>query len=200
MSVDFRIDSDFKAAQKLFGVRGHKRLRRATSRALNETASKTRAEAARKIAAALPLQKKIINRSISVRKARIGSLEALVVSVGRAKIPTIFTKPKPRQGKRGVRYTLDGRRRLIKSAFIQKMPHGHVGVFKRYGKGGKQPRDKDNNWHGLRIQEQTVDGIPSKFTSDEIEKAMDRDNFMSSEEAQGYGLIDNVLTHLPAQE
>jgi len=34
-------------------------------------------------------------------------------------------------------------------------------------------------------------------TLDKIEKDTDRDNFMSSTEAQEYGLIDNVLTRIP---
>lgn len=35
-------------------------------------------------------------------------------------------------------------------------------------------------------------------TYDEIERDTDRDNFMSAEEAQKYGLIDHVLTKLPS--
>ena len=34
-------------------------------------------------------------------------------------------------------------------------------------------------------------------TLEKIEKDTDRDNFMSSVEAQEYGLIDNVLERLP---
>ena len=34
-------------------------------------------------------------------------------------------------------------------------------------------------------------------TLDKLEQDTDRDNFMSAEEAQAYGLIDNVLDHLP---
>src|SRR5215813_10529071 len=35
-------------------------------------------------------------------------------------------------------------------------------------------------------------------TVDQIEKDCDRDNFMSSQEAQAYGLVDNVLERLPS--
>ena len=35
-------------------------------------------------------------------------------------------------------------------------------------------------------------------TLDKIEQDTDRDNFMSAEEAQAYGLIDSVLDHLPS--
>lgn len=35
-------------------------------------------------------------------------------------------------------------------------------------------------------------------TLDKIEQDTDRDNFMSAEEAKSYGLIDNILEHLPA--
>lgn len=34
-------------------------------------------------------------------------------------------------------------------------------------------------------------------TLDKIEQDTDRDNFMSAEEAKSYGLIDNILEHLP---
>ena len=34
-------------------------------------------------------------------------------------------------------------------------------------------------------------------TLDKIEQDTDRDNFMSAEEARSYGLIDNILEHLP---
>ena len=37
-------------------------------------------------------------------------------------------------------------------------------------------------------------------TLEQIESDTDRDNFMSSEEARDYGLIDNVLERLPVQE
>ncbi len=37
-------------------------------------------------------------------------------------------------------------------------------------------------------------------TLEQIEADTDRDNFMSSEEARDYGLIDNVLERLPVQE
>jgi len=37
-------------------------------------------------------------------------------------------------------------------------------------------------------------------TLEQIEADTDRDNFMSSEEARGYGLIDNVLERLPVQD
>lgn len=35
-------------------------------------------------------------------------------------------------------------------------------------------------------------------TLEDIERDTDRDNFMSSEEARAYGLIDNVLDKLPS--
>ena len=35
-------------------------------------------------------------------------------------------------------------------------------------------------------------------TQDQIVRDLDRDNFMSSEEAKAYGLIDNVLDKLPS--
>ena len=35
---------------------------------------------------------------------------------------------------------------------------------------------------------------------DTIEKAMDRDNFMSPEEAKAFGLIDEVVTHRPKED
>ena len=37
-------------------------------------------------------------------------------------------------------------------------------------------------------------------TLDKIEEDTDRDNFMTSEEAQHYGLIDKILEHIPSQE
>jgi ATP-dependent Clp protease protease subunit len=35
-------------------------------------------------------------------------------------------------------------------------------------------------------------------TLDQVERDTDRDNFMSAEEAKGYGLVDAVLEHVPA--
>ena len=37
-------------------------------------------------------------------------------------------------------------------------------------------------------------------TFEQIEADTDRDNFMSADEAKSYGLIDNVLTHLPPKD
>jgi len=39
--------------------------------------------------------------------------------------------------------------------------------------------------------------LPGRKSIDQIEKDCDRDNFMSSQEAKDYGLVDTVLERLP---
>lgn len=52
----------------------------------------------------------------------------------------------------------------------------------------------------LRIRE-NMNGLYAKYTgkkTEEIEKAMERDNFMTAEEAKAFGLIDEVFDRRPA--
>jgi ATP-dependent Clp protease protease subunit len=66
--------------------------------------------------------------------------------------------------------------------------------------GGFQGQASDIDIHAreiLKIREQ-LNVVLAKHTGQNVERIREdteRDNFMSGEEAQAYGLIDNVLTH-----
>lgn len=78
------------------------------------------------------------------------------------------------------------------------LPHSRVMIHQPLG--GFQGQASDIDIHAreiLKIREQ-LNVVLAKHTGQDVEKIREdteRDNFMSGEEAQAYGLIDNVLTH-----
>jgi ATP-dependent Clp protease protease subunit len=68
--------------------------------------------------------------------------------------------------------------------------------------GGFQGQASDIEIHAREILEvkARLHRITAERTGqslETIEKAMDRDNFMSAEESKAFGLIDEVVTHRP---
>lgn len=88
-------------------------------------------------------------------------------------------------GKRGKRYCLPNARVMIHQPW-----------------GGFQGQASDIEIHAREILEvkARLNRINAERTGqplETIEKAMDRDNFMSAEESKAFGLIDEVVTHRP---
>lgn len=106
-------------------------LPRVVSRAINRTATSARANIVRLIAAKAKIKQKGIRKGISLRKATYRRWLAHLNVYGR-RIPLIHFGA--RQIRTGVSYKIEkaGPRKRIQSAFVQTMPSGHKGVFKRH--------------------------------------------------------------------
>ncbi|MDO4697815.1 MAG: ATP-dependent Clp endopeptidase proteolytic subunit ClpP [Pasteurellaceae bacterium] len=78
------------------------------------------------------------------------------------------------------------------------LPHARVMIHQPLG--GFRGQASDIQIHAQEILKikQTLNQRMAEFTGKpiaQVEKDTDRDNFMSAEEAQAYGLIDKVVTH-----
>jgi len=86
-------------------------------------------------------------------------------------------------GEKGMRYSL---------------PHSRIMIHQP--SGGYQGQATDIEIHAqetLKIK-RLINGLYSKHTGQDIkyvEKSMERDNFMSPEEAKKFGIIDKIITH-----
>jgi hypothetical protein len=105
------------------------------SRGINRTATSARAELNRRLFKHLNLPKKRIGQNIKLYKALSTRWQATIDIFTRA-VPLIHYGARTLKGK-GVSYAIlrgGGRKKIITpptSAFIQTMPSGHVGVFRR---------------------------------------------------------------------
>ncbi|NQE47990.1 phage tail protein [Herbaspirillum rubrisubalbicans] len=128
---DVRTDISKAAAQmtKLAsGVRD-----KATTRAINKVAAQGKTAAAREIKDQYQISSRVISKSISIRRAARGSLQAVVTAEGRP-LPMIAFNA--RQSKTGVTVRIKGRTITVPHAFIRTMRSGHRGVFARGGYKG----------------------------------------------------------------
>ena len=111
-------------------------LPRIVSRGINRTATSSKAEITRELAAEISLKQKRIRAGLNLKKATRNMWQA-VIWVNEKRIKLIHFAARALKGK-GVSYKIDkrsGRKKIIEpptSAFIQTMPNsGHVGVFRR---------------------------------------------------------------------
>lgn len=106
---------------------------KATTRALNKVAAQGKTAAGREIKQEYQISTRVISRSISLRRAGRGVLQALVVAEGKP-LPMIAFNA--RQSKAGVTVQIKGKSITVPHAFIKSMKSGHRGVFARGGYKG----------------------------------------------------------------
>lgn len=98
------------------------------SRALNRTATEGRTQVARSLSKRMGLRVKDIRETTTIRRASYRNWRSAVdISKRRIPIYRFGAKQKPK----GVTYRKDRKRVLIPHSFIQTMPSGHTGVFRR---------------------------------------------------------------------
>jgi hypothetical protein len=106
---------------------------RATVRVLNRVAASVRAGAAKAIAEDMGIKLALARRSVEVKKANFSTMEASVIATGK-RIPLYELGARPRTpGNRPVSYQGEAGRTTVPSAFVARMPSGHIGVFRRIG-------------------------------------------------------------------
>jgi len=78
------------------------------------------------------------------------------------------------------------------------LPHSRVMIHQPLGGFQGQATDIDIHAKEILLVRERLNKILARHTGqplEQIEKDTDRDNFMSAEQAQAYGLIDTVLSH-----
>jgi hypothetical protein len=107
---------------------------KAIVRALNKTGQQGKTQAGREIKEQYQIGTRVTGRSITIRRAGRGVLQAVIKVEGRA-LPMIAFQAKKDLG--GVSVQIKGRRVVVPHAFIATLKSGHKGVFARGGyKGG----------------------------------------------------------------
>ncbi len=138
-------------------------LRKATARALNRTAVSCRAELARMITKEYRLTQKAVKKELWISRARENRLEAAIRGEGSPGIPLKEFAPTPKRvpstrrtgrgnytPKVGIKVMIHrGKRKVVRGAFLARMPSGHIGVFRRTG---------DNRW-GVRSRRQVIEEL-----------------------------------------
>ena len=80
------------------------------------------------------------------------------------------------------------------------LPHSRIMIHQPHGGARGQASDIEIQAKEILRLRESLNNIYVTHTGQKlatIEKAMDRDNFMSADEAQKFGLIDEVVTKLP---
>ena len=83
------------------------------------------------------------------------------------------------------------------------LPHSRIMVHQPHGGARGQATDIEIQANEILTLRKKLNEIYKKHTGkaiDVIEKALERDNFMSSEEAKEFGLIDEIIVHRPQSE
>lgn len=128
---------------------GEKALRKAMVSSLNKSIVSTRSFAAKLIAKEYRITQKAIKAELPISKAHFNRLEARILGEGSPGIPLFQFAPLPKEApstkrtskggykpKKGIKVMIHrGDRKVVKGAFIARMASGHVGVFKRKGRG-----------------------------------------------------------------
>ena len=83
------------------------------------------------------------------------------------------------------------------------LPHSKVMIHQPWGGVGGQVSDIEIQANEILKDRQTLNEILATSTGktvEQIAKDIDRDFYLSAPEAKDYGLVDNILTRMPAPE
>ncbi len=133
MKITFSWDSR-AAAALAHGLEGA--VLRALSKAGSTALRDMRAEAGKRIRQRKRLRLSFISRAFTLRRPRRSSIDRMEWALEVSGKPVPLVGYPHRQTKRGVSVEVNvGKRTLVEHAFEARMKSGHVGVFKRRGKG-----------------------------------------------------------------
>ena len=128
--ISFRIKRDTAEVERLLKHLS-KGADKVLTRALNKTIKSVERKAVQGMAKDLRLTQKTVRKSVKLFRAR-WNFKVASITVSGKRIPIYAFGA--RQVRGGVTYKgRSGGRKLIKGAFIARMPSGHMGVFKRKG-------------------------------------------------------------------
>ncbi len=174
------IDTTIDARQALAGLTDlRNNVKKATYRALNKAAAQAKTQASREIrTAGYNLKAGEIKKGITVSKATTNSLTASVIATGKP-VPLYQYGP-VRKVANGVMVTVKNGRKLIRGAFIARMPGGHIGIYERDLRGGgkkgyrrvKYVKGGKPNNKALPIREKFGPSIAAAFISPPVHTAI----------------------------
>jgi len=179
MQIDVR--SAVKSIKQGFDGISPAKTNLAIARAINHVAAKAKTASSREIRNIYAIKAKDLGKSISVIKASASTRTGYVVHMGRPLPVRAFNH---RQTKDGVSVKIGQTRKVIKRAFVQTMPSGHMAVFGRGYYSTKfnfrtkrlptsRPSGKNGGWpNDLPIRELTTKSIPGMFVNKIILKSV----------------------------
>lgn len=178
MAFELNVTADLRRAERQLKGFQKKKLPAALVRAINKTATQTRTTAARDLrkgsGASVGLTAAGFTRAIALIRATRLTFQATLRASGRP-IPLIFFGA--REVASGVSVAPFGKRKILKNAFIERMPSGHRGVFRRTkasqtaGGTAKSGRARKNY---LPIRERFGPSLPAQFLTAKLQAAMRR--------------------------
>ena len=158
MPIEFNAQADIAEVVRMLDATQRRAVPKATSAALNRTASYVRTRVRREVAKQMGLKQKDIQRSITVKRSTTRLLIAAIIGSGKA-IPLIRFKG-TRQGAAGVRTQAYGATRVLPGTFIAMSRQGGKQVWKRTGK------------KRLPIKVIMGPSVPATMANDAVERLM----------------------------
>jgi hypothetical protein len=187
-------NSDMENAEQFIKGFG-KTAEQAVSRALNKTATQMKADAVKAVRKQYTIKATTVRKSFKIKKAGNSVLEAAAVASGpRLGLINFGARPSKPNGKRTpVSVLVKKQRKIVKNAFIAQMPTGHIGVFHRTGKFGRNNKRKKNGDYSLeKIQHISTLPVPAMASQEEVEEEIrEHAHIYFSEEF--HGIIDCAI-------
>ena len=140
---------------------------RAVARVSNRAAAGVRTDAVKEVRKEYTVKATTVRKSFTVKKAGTNVLKAAAVSSGpRLGLIHFGARPGKPNGKRTpVSVQISKTRKVVKNAFVARMPSGHVGVYERSGKFGRNGKK-----YLERIRTLYTLAVPSMASKDEVEE------------------------------
>jgi hypothetical protein len=144
-----------------------KTAKRAVARVVNRTAAGVRTDAVKEVRKEYTVKATTVRKSFKIKKAGNSVLEAAAVSSGpRLGLIHFGARPGKPNGKRTpVSVQVRKKRKIVKNAFVAKMPSGHVGVFERSGEFGRNRKK-----YLERIRNLYTLAVPSMASKEDVEE------------------------------
>ena len=140
---------------------------RSVTRVANRVAAGVRTDAVREVRKEYSVKSTTVRGSFRIKKAGNNVLQAAAISSGpRLGLIHFGARPgKPNGRRTPVSVQITKSRKVVENAFVARMPSGHVGVFERSGKKGR-----NNNPSLERIRELHTLAVPTMASNKDVEE------------------------------
>ena len=140
---------------------------RSVARVANRVAAGVRTDAVREVRKEYSVKSTTVRGSFRIKKAGNNVLQAAAISSGpRLGLIHFGARPgKPNGRRTPVSVQITKSRKVVENAFVARMPSGHVGVFERSGKKGR-----NNNPSLERIRELHTLAVPTMASNKDVEE------------------------------
>ena len=156
----------------------------AIKKSLNRAANGVKTDAAKEARTTYTVKATAVKKACTLSKATNSRLDASAVFLGKG-IPLYAFAPKPSKPhlyvKAGITVKVKATRKKVRGGFVARMRSGHVGVFKRTGKFGRNHVDELE-----KFRELTSTSIPQMLNNSKVKSAL---------EAKAVGRFTKNLSH-----